>query len=429
MKMNKKKVLLFPILIVLVLLLSGISLVIYSNKNPHPRQTLTIGLYTGSSWNVPNDQQYHMIDYAIHEFKKEHPNVKIKYESGVCKSDYINWLSEKIVNGQTPDVVMMPPEYFNLFASEKTFKDLSSYIKKDNLTSKFYAGSLAAGNYQGKQYTLPYETNPTLLIANQNLLYRYGIKNLNSVEKINNFRTICHQISQHKKFYGVTSSYDWIDAQLAFHTNLFSGPNHSLQLTNTSARNGFNLIEDLNNDNQMQNVNNENFDCGEVAFMPLNFAQYRTYTSYPYHVTQDTKFREEELKMPGQHSTPSETVGFGISSQSHKDHLAWEFIKLLCSNQKTQQELMKTDKGCSVMPSVIKSKKTANILRQDNSTRNSINNIKLDKILRDTAITPKFRNYKQVMERLDYQIQQSLSNGNLDLDLFNIQQNINRQIE
>ena len=202
---------------------------------------------------------------------------------------------------------------------------------------------------------------------------------MNSVEKINNFRTICHQISHHKKFYGVTSSYDWIDAQLAFHTNLFSGPNHSLQLTNTSARNGFNLIEDL--------------------------------------------------KMPGQHSTPSETVSFGISSQSHKDHLAWEFIKLLRSNQKTQQELMETHKGCSVMPSVIKSKKTANILQQDNSTRNSINNIKLDKILRDTAINPKFRNYKQVMERLDYQIQQSLSNGNLDSDLFNIQQNINRQIE
>ena len=169
------------------MLLRGISLVIYSNKNPHLRQTLTIGLYTGSSWNVPNDQQYHMINYAIHEFKKEHPNVKIKYESGVRKSDYINWLSEKIVNGQIPDVVMMPPEYFNLFASEKTFKDLSSYVKKDNLASKFYAGSLAAGNYQGKQYTLPYETNPTLLIANQNLLYRYGIKNLNSVEKINNF--------------------------------------------------------------------------------------------------------------------------------------------------------------------------------------------------------------------------------------------------
>lgn len=429
MKINKKRVLFFPILTIIVLLIVGISLVIFLRKNPYPKQILTVGIYTGSSWDVPDGQQYHMINYAIHEFKKKHPNVKIKYESGIRKSDYINWLSEKIVNGQTPDVVMIPPEYFNLFASEKTFRDLSSYVKKYNLASRFYAGSLAAGNYQGKQYTLPYETNPTLLIANQELLYRHRIKHLNSVEKIYNFKTICHRISQDKGFYGITSSYSWIDAQLAYHTNLFSGPNHNLQLTNASARNGFSLIEDLNNDNQMQNINNTNFDRGEVAFMPLNFAQYRTYTSYPYHVTQNTRFRWKALKMPGQQSTPSETVSFGISSQSHKNQLAWDFIKLLCSNPKTQQELMKIHKGCSVMPRVIKSKETENILKQDNSTRNSINNMVLDKILRDEAITPKFRNYKQVMERLDYQIQQSLSNGNLDSDLFNIQQSINRQIE
>lgn len=41
------------------------------------------------------------------------------------------------------------------------------------------------------------------------------------------------------------------------------------------------------------------FDQGSVAFMPLNFAQYRTHTSYPYYVTQNSNFAIKTLKMPG----------------------------------------------------------------------------------------------------------------------------------
>ncbi len=36
-----------------------------------------------------------MIDQVIKEFEKEYPNVTIKYESGVMKDDYSEWLSQK----------------------------------------------------------------------------------------------------------------------------------------------------------------------------------------------------------------------------------------------------------------------------------------------------------------------------------------------
>ena len=98
------------------------SFLIYSDTHP-TTTTLTIGIYAGSSWDVPDNEQYHMINYTIYKFQKKYPNIKINYESGIRTSDYINWLSEKIIEGKTPDVIMMPQSNFNLFASNNTFFD------------------------------------------------------------------------------------------------------------------------------------------------------------------------------------------------------------------------------------------------------------------------------------------------------------------
>ena len=123
--MKIKKGYWIPSLILLIVLLVGLSKSIYDSLHP----TLTIGIYTGSSWDVPNSRQYRMINYITKKFKKDYPNVKVAYESGIRKSDYINWLSEKIVNGQAPDVMIIPQENFNVFASEGAFKNITNYVK------------------------------------------------------------------------------------------------------------------------------------------------------------------------------------------------------------------------------------------------------------------------------------------------------------
>ncbi|MEB3363872.1 extracellular solute-binding protein [Lactobacillus sp. R2/2] len=110
-------------------------------------KTLTIGLYTSSSWNVPNGHQYKVIDYAIRKFKQEHPNIKIKYESGIQQDDYRNWLSEKIIENKTPDLIIVPNRDFNALASEGAFKNLSSFMWQDNIkNSTFMPAPLKLGN-------------------------------------------------------------------------------------------------------------------------------------------------------------------------------------------------------------------------------------------------------------------------------------------
>ena len=58
---------------------------------------------TGSSWDVPNGNDYKVIDTAISRFEKLYPNVEVVYESGISKDDYSDWLTDQIVAGTQPD--------------------------------------------------------------------------------------------------------------------------------------------------------------------------------------------------------------------------------------------------------------------------------------------------------------------------------------
>ena len=65
--MKIKKGYWIPSLIILIALLVGLSKSIYDSLHP----TLTVGIYTGSSWDVPNSHQYRMINYITKKFKKD----------------------------------------------------------------------------------------------------------------------------------------------------------------------------------------------------------------------------------------------------------------------------------------------------------------------------------------------------------------------
>lgn len=92
---------------------------LYTNK-----VVIHLGIFVGN-WEVPNGNDYKIIDDAIARFEKLHPNVEIEYESGILKSDYSLWLANKIVNGEEPDVFMIVDEDFNTLSSLGVLKDLT----------------------------------------------------------------------------------------------------------------------------------------------------------------------------------------------------------------------------------------------------------------------------------------------------------------
>ena len=395
-------------------------------KLKYSKPTLTIGVYTDSSWEVPNGDADRVTKIAIKKFKEKYPNVQIKYEAGIRKNDYNNWLTEKIVKGTTPDVMMLPEDIFNLLASNGTLKSLNSSLKDENISSStFYHNVFKAGEYHGTQYALPYETNPTLMIANNDLLDKNGFSNLNSHLSPTKFKSICHTVSLNKNNTGITSDYSWQDAQFAYGNSVFE--NSSVNLTSNKARAGFSLIEDLTNENGYQSVSSNQFDQGTVAFMPLSLAKYRTYTSYPYHVTHTSSFKWKVFQMPSitnVNATPASTVFLGISAKTAHPTLSWEFIKLMCIDKEIQQEVIKNRMGSSVLPKVINSSFTKKIFQEEQ--KNTLTPKMLNAILENIVITPKFRNYDRRLDELNYLIQNALKNNQLNLQLFNIQHQINK---
>ena len=95
---------------------------------------LHIGVYAGSSWDVPTSQRSHALDRAIQKFEKSHPHVRVEYENGIPQSDYSDWLSEKIVSGKTPDVFMVSEQDLSLLAARGVLEKLTAiWIEKIKL--------------------------------------------------------------------------------------------------------------------------------------------------------------------------------------------------------------------------------------------------------------------------------------------------------
>lgn len=79
------------------------------------RNTLTIGVFSDSYWNVQNGYSYRIVDDAIDVFEKEHPGVTVDYTSGILKEDYSEWLAEELMSENAPDVFFVLGDDFSSF--------------------------------------------------------------------------------------------------------------------------------------------------------------------------------------------------------------------------------------------------------------------------------------------------------------------------
>ena len=90
--MKKKKFILSGLLC--LLLLSAFCFICYQSTRP---VILEFGMFTGSNWDVASANSFKIMDRAIADFEKTHPNVKIHYYSGIAKEDYSEWCSRKLL--------------------------------------------------------------------------------------------------------------------------------------------------------------------------------------------------------------------------------------------------------------------------------------------------------------------------------------------
>jgi len=374
------------------------------------KKILRIGVYAGSSWDVPNSRENRILDNIIRQFEKSHPQVRVVYESGIPKKDYDGWLAEKILKGEQPDVFMVPENDFSMLAASGAFKSLDSLLSKDEVAA-YYPVAYQAGQYQGHSYALPIESNPVMMCVNKDLLEKEGVSIPDSNWTLEDLYAICQKVTKDTNGdglidqYGITD-YTWKQALVAYNGHLRN--QSGVNVDSAEMHQALSFISKLTSLNQRYKVTSNDFDEGKVAFYPMSLAQYRTYKPYPYHVA---KYSTTQVK----------TSLFAMSSKTKQDKLAWEFMKLLCQNQKTQQNLFEKSQGTSVLLSVVKSSQTKKILQADDFGLNSLTSQRLDHMMKHSVLDISRDVDYHSLERIDHLLENALKNNEIDSRLPSIQ--------
>lgn len=403
MKLNKKNM---AVLVAALLCIAG--LVIYGQNIRRP-QVLEFGMFGDSYWEVANADGYVIIDKAIKKFEKLHQEIKIHYYSGIPKDDYEEWLARKILKGDAPDVFMILSEDFSHMVSLGFLENLDKKIQEDKSVEirDYYETSLEAGKIDDRQYALPYETVPTLMFVNKTLLEKEGIPVPDADWSWDDLYRICKKVTKDLDGDGRldqfgTYNYGWLEALYSNDGKIFDPQGKKCYLTSERTEESVRFIQRINELYQGEKVTRETFDAGNVAFMPLSFAEYRTYKTYPYKIKKYSDFQWDCITLPagsmGDNISRVDSLLIGISSESRQKDMAWEFLKMLTNDREIQMELFRYSQGASVLKEVTNSKEAEEILKKDTEKSDKIidHNL-LNQVIMNGRVVKEFPKYKEAM--------------------------------
>lgn len=395
--------------------------------------TLELGVFSGSNWDVPSGESYKIIDGAIKRFEKKYPGIKVKYESGIMKSDYSSWLSDKIVKGKEPDVFMVLDDDFNTLSSIGALANIDGYMNHDEKFSSkdYYSSVLKAGTYSKHQYALPYECDPTLMFVNKTLLEECHIDMPDNDWTLEDFYSICKKVSQYSSYYGCYD-YSWLDSVYGYGTQVFNETGTKCFLDESNVKSAIEFYRKLNNLNEGHIVTSEEFDKGLVAFSPLSLSVYRTYKPYPWRIKKYSTFEWDCLKMPtiskGKGSTQVSTLLMGMSAKSYHKSQAWSLLKELCHDTTTQKSLTQYSQGISPLKEVAQSQTIIDMLDEE-SGDSQISMSLLNQALLGARNREKFKKYDSAMTMIDNNITNIIhSSDDFDLSLIDLQKQVNKYL-
>jgi len=417
-------------------LLAALVLLIFFTSCFSSETTVTLGIFAGSTWGVPTGDSYRFYDEAIQAFEKANREVKVNYRSGTLREDYSEWLAQKIVQGNEPDVMLVLAEDFNTYSSIGVFEDLVPFMAKDPefQASSFYPQVLASGGFQGHQFALPIEIDPTLMFVNTSLLADAGIPVPKPGWDWDDFYSICQKVTGKVGSDGVlerfgATRFSWRSLAFTDGWRPFS-PQGTEAYFDTP---GFIRTIDFVSKVRKLSLNQRepDFDSGKVAFAPDRFSNYRAYHYYPYRVKRFAQFNWVAMEMPrgpaGRNASELPTLLVALSHRSAHKAEAWKLIKLLSANPEVQLGILRYSSGWPALVSAADDPRTPEILRKNFPGTEGLIDGKVINAIVEKAITPpRFKRYDQVMDMADKELYRIIDDpSNLEDRLHKLNQAIN----
>ncbi|MBQ5431468.1 MAG: extracellular solute-binding protein [Lachnospiraceae bacterium] len=371
------------------------------------KKILTIGAFTGSYWDYQNGFSYHILDDAIKRFEKEHPDVEVRYTSGITREDYTEWLAEKMVKGKSPDLFFVPNEEFGTFVQTKSMMNLDDIIRQDTSfhSGDFYEKTIKSGQWEGHQYAIPYECSPTVMMVNQTLLKKAGISSIDSRWTWDDMYDICQKIAGNKQLKNIcyVENYEWKDAFLANRVHVINKEGTKCNFTGRRVYQSISFLEKLQEMEEKTRDVKGDFFKGNVVFEPMLFSAYRAKKTTEYHLKKEGSFDWGYTAMPsgpsGSNCAMVDVLSLAISSQSRYPKEAWELLKTLTYDPKIQAELFDFREGISPLRSVTESQQTVFHLKAQTGVNLDVDVI--SQVMKDSAIRERYSNYTEVQDEID----------------------------
>lgn len=401
--------------------------------------TLHLGVMAGSVWDVPESDSYSLLDQAIAEFEKQHPYVKISYQSGIRPEDYKEYLAEQIIMDEIPDVLFLTTDILSVMAENGTLKKLNSFIKHDHMDlDMYYATSLEQGMMTSNYYALPYESVPKLMFVNKSLLEKEHIEMPNDDWTWDDFYHICQSVTKDSNSDGIIDqfgfyNYQWEDAVYSNGVQIYDEVLNEVDLADQRIIEATEFMRKLVALHS-EKVTSAMFDKGLVAFCPMNYSAYRTYMPYPWRVKKYSGFEWDCIAMPsgpqGDNISQIDTLMLGMSSKSKHQKLAWEFMKYLSSNKEFQTKLVTSSQGVSVLKEVMRSQDVMDALKVDNPGNSTFELHVLDEIMESGIAIHQTEDHEQIMQALTAQMDSLLeSDQDIENALIVLQRQINHLLQ
>lgn len=413
----------------------------YKELRIYKKEVVTIGVFSDSYWEVQNGYSYRILDDAIEKFEKQHPGVKVEYVSGILKGDYSEWLAERLLAGDAPDVFFVLKEDFDNFAVIGALKDLTPLIESDEKFDKdiFYSSAYAYGKYDGTQYSLPYECTPKLMFMNKTILKNEKLPIPDKEWTWDEFYEICKRVTRDTDGNGTMDQfgvveYTWKEAFESNGVRLFNEEGTECYLSDNNVETALNFIEKLSALNSGYNVTTKDFDLGNVVFQPMSFSEYRAYKPYPLSIKKYSGFEWGCIPMPsgpdGENVSTLDTLLIAMNANSRHTEYAWDFMKLLTCDAEIQAQIFDYSEGVSVLKEVTESDETLRYLIESSGDSNILNLEILSEAIENAVVAPRFRNYGKVMTEVDKAVHAILeANSNIHMEQIIWNRVINQYLE
>ena len=407
---------------------------------PASPPVLTVAICADSYWGVPDGHPTAIWEKAIEKFQTQHPNVQVKLIAGVQKADYGEWLAERLLSGQEPDVFLIPREDFDNYASKEAVLPLNNLMEADNDfdTTLYYPVSLQAGQLGSTFYALPLESVPTLMFVNKTMLKDYQIPLPSPTWTWQDFYNICQQTTQDTNGDGKLDTfgaygYTWQQAALDNNVLLFQtdGNNRIARFEGLDLEAAIHFVRSLQELNQGYRPTARDFDLGHIAFRPLTFAEYRTYQPYPWRVKKYSSFDWDVVPFPagpaGQNLSHVDTMLMGISRHSKNPQLAWELLKTFSYNQDVQKLILTNSLGLPVRNDILTEADSQKSFQQSmGATNQNLTLSAIHTVMLEAVPEPVFRQNQEAMEKANSFISRIIEeNLPLNNNLNQLQREIN----